>query len=50
VNRTAVFHVDGEQYVFRDREVDDLLERVGAEADSAEEAWELTKEIAKARK
>lgn len=38
-NRTLVAWVDGERFVFREEQVDEVLDR-GTEADTPDEAWD----------
>lgn len=38
MKRTAIVYMNGERFVFRDEQVDRLLE-IGAKADGVEQAW-----------
>lgn len=47
MSKTAIFYIDGDRFVFRDDEIDALLDDVRANAESIPEAWKRTKERGK---
>lgn len=42
-DRTAIFYIDGDRYIFRGEQVDEVLSLATA-AESIPEAWEQTKD------